>query len=163
MAILVSDDIISQLEDGGFDTTVISLSYGQYADNELLTKVSEAVGGGTFSMDMLSQYIADRHHVGGLSKELHLTDVPTIVPIVRHYAPYPVSANDTTIWFDNPPSGLKRIRWYVNGALKIEREQDLASDRSASLLELGVVGGDVIQVCIVEDGIVGWWGRHQLT
>jgi len=42
---------------------------------------------------------------------------------------------------------------------KQERVHDCASDRSASLSALKAAPDDTIQVCVVENGTPGWWGR----
>ncbi len=54
------------------------------------------------------------------------------------------------------------MRWMVNGTVKLEREHDLTANRTATVAELGAVAGDTVQVCVVEDGIVGWWGSYKL-
>lgn len=161
--ILIENDWIPRFEDGGFDSLIASLAPMGYSDDLLLRKLNEANGVSFCSGEMLSQYLADRHLAGALTS-IQLVDIswPTPSGQSRYFAPAGIGSDSAGVWFTTPNTGAGIVRWHVNGAQKIERAQDLTTNRSATLAELGAVGAAVVQVCIVAGGVVGWWGRIQL-
>jgi len=108
--------------------------------------------------DLLLLYMADRQASGFL---LDLKEVDGALPRgqVRSVAPAGFGQSETGIWFSTPTEGTVKMYWYVNGGLKTTTTNDLTTNRGITKAELGCVAGDVIQACIVVDGIIGWWGR----
>lgn len=160
-ATLVSDDWIPRFEDGGFDDLVRSVAPYGYSGNVLLTELNENNHLAYCGWEMLTQYLADRHLAGELTG-IHVMDGPEAVGTDRYRAPSGIGTDGNGVWFSDPDTGTEILRWYVNGEKKVEREQDLATNRSATLAELEAASGDVVQVCVVAGGVVGWWGRIQI-
>ena len=159
---LVSSDWIPRFQSGDFDTLIESLAPMGYSGSELLTKLNEANYISYCGIQMLAQYLADRQMAGALTG-ISLQDGPDVTGTERYVAPTGIGNSESGVWFTTPNTSTEYVRWYVNGELKIERQQDLSSNRSATLSELGASIGDVVQVCIVAGGVVGWWGRSQLV
>ena len=78
--------------------------------------------------------------------------------IIRPEVPSGLGTNGVNIWF-TPPDPLVGVwRFYVNGILR----KILPNYNNISVEEIGAHHGDIVQVCEVKDGIVGWWGRIQI-
>ena len=157
-AVLTSEDWVPRFEDAGFDDLVKSVAPNSYKGNVLLTELNESNGLSYCTWEMLAKYLADRQEAGALLG-IAIMDGPDAIPETRYDAPAGIGADSVSVWFSTPDTGTEYVRWYVNGELKISRQQDLASNRSATLAELGAEAGDVIQVCIEAGGVVGWWAR----
>lgn len=149
----IKPDYIPMLQDAGLDATILTSFAHTIEINDLRMAVNNAaqleVG-----IEDLQQYIADR---GGLGLIVMAGELPP--PIARADAPTGLGQNESGIWFTEPNDDTYLLRWYVNGALIVEREQDCTADRSATKLELETVVDDIVQVCVVVAGVVGWWGR----
>jgi hypothetical protein len=62
------------------------------------------------------------------------------------------------VWFGTPNGAAlagRHFRFYVNGYLKTT----LVAYYITSLADIGAGSGNVVQICEVADGIVGWWTR----
>lgn len=161
---LLGDDWIPQLEDGGLDALMVSAMESGLTGAALLRHLSPAVVGTTPTVDMLTFYLADRW-LAGLLSNIALVDGPAVVRtgVSRDAAPATLGNDGTTVWFTTPNSGTVTVRWYCNGVQKVQRAQDVSSDRDATLVELGATIGDIVQVCVVTASVVGWWGRRVLA
>lgn len=158
-AVLLSDDWIPRLKDGGGDALIESVAPSAYQGSMLIQKLNEFNDTGIIvNIEMLAQYLADRYLAGEMIGVI-ITGGPEATGTERYDAPTGIGQDENGIWFSTPDTGTEYVRWYVNGQRKIERQQDLASNRSATLAELGAGSGDVVQVCVVAGGVVGWWGR----
>lgn len=135
------------------DTTILT-AFASSITLEALTAAINAATDWTLSEADVMYYLGER---GGL--ELTVTGGSLPAATERPAAPTGLGSDGNGVWFSTPDAETKTVRWYVNGNLEIEREQDLATNRSATLAELGAQSGDVIQVCLVENDVVGWWGR----
>lgn len=157
---LISDDAIPRLESAGWDLTIISTSYALSSDNLLLSALENTVPG-IASFDLLAEYMADGKLAGRIPANIKLVGDPPVFPgTLRYDAPTGLGTDGSGVWFSTPNTDTEIVRWYVNSELKIERSQDLATNRSATLAELEAAPGDTVQVCIVTaGGIVGWWGN----
>lgn len=60
-------------------------------------------------------------------------------------------------WGETHNTGI--FRFYVNGELK----QVLTDYYITDLASLGAVSGDIIQICQVVGGVVGWWGHAEVS
>lgn len=160
-AVLISEDWVPRFEDGGFDALIESIAPNGYKGNVLLTKLNEANTLPYCTWEMLAKYLADRQNAGALLG-IEIMDGPEATPTTRYDAPTGVGTDGTGVWFSTPNTGTEYVRWYVNGELKIRRQQDLASNRSATVAELEVQSNDIVQVCIEAGDVIGWWGRVQI-
>ena len=60
-------------------------------------------------------------------------------------------------WGETHNTGI--FRFYVNGELK----QVLTDYYITDLASLGAVSGDVVQICQVVEGVVGWWSHAEVS
>lgn len=156
-ASLIRNDWIPRQEDMGLDLYITSIAPQALVGRELELALQES----SLSIEMLAQYLADRHTAGELL-DIELVDGPVVTGTDRYRAPSGIGTDGNGVWFSDPVAGTEVVRWYVNGELKLERQQDLATNRSATVAEMEAVSGDVVQVCIVSGGVVGWWGRVEI-
>lgn len=61
------------------------------------------------------------------------------------------------VWV-TPPAEPYILRFYVNGNYKLS----FNNYNTTSLESLGAVSSDIVQICQVTDGIVGWWARKEV-
>lgn len=158
---IYNNDLIPRAADAGLDAVIRSLSYETIEDMpEFLARMNSQITPLRVTLGPLYQYLADRQAVG----ELLDVGCDAVLPdaIARYAAPTGLGAAEWGVWFSTPATGIEIVRWYVNGALVLRRSHDLASNRSATLAELGAQVGDVVQVCVEAGGVVGWWGRIQV-
>lgn len=150
---LIKPDYIPMLQDAGLDMTILSSFAHSIEMNELRMTVNSVID---FSIEIegLKQYLADRGDLG-----LTVVDGELPPAIVHADAPTGLGQDGSGIWFTKPDDGTYTVRWYLNGALIVEREQDCVKDRSAMKAELGAEADDIVQVCVVVEGVVGWWSR----
>ena len=61
------------------------------------------------------------------------------------------------VWFGTPTGALtgRHFRFYVNGYLKTTLEAYYIT----TLADIGAVSGNIVQICEVANGTVGWWAR----
>ncbi len=154
---LVRSDWIPRQQDAGLDTWIESVAPRSLVGEELALALAET----SLTVEMLAQYLADRHEAGALL-DAKMIDGPAATGTTRYDAPSGLGADGNGVWFSTPSAGTEYVRWYVNGALVIRRQQDLTTDRSATLVELGATSGDTVQVCIEAGGVVGWWARVEV-
>lgn len=151
-------DLIPRAADAGLDAVIRSLSYETIEDMpEFLTRMNSQIAPLRVTLAPLLQYLADRQAVGELLDVGYDAALP--VAIARYAAPTGLGAAEWGVWFSTPDVGTEIVRWYLNGAIVLRRAQDLTTNRSATIAELGALPGDVVQVCIEAGGVVGWWGR----
>ena len=151
-------DLTPRAADAGVDAVIRSLSYETIEDMpEFLARLNSQITPLRITLGPLYQYLADRQAVGALLD----VGCDAVLPeaIARYAAPEGLGAAEWGVWFSTPDSGTEIVRWYLNGALVLRREQELSSNRSATIAELGAHAGDVVQVCVEAGGVVGWWGR----
>lgn len=150
-------DFIPCLQDAGMDDVILSA----FARSVTLAALTEAIDNATtwnLSEADVAYYVGQR---GGLGLTVTGGSLPGAIE--RPDAPTGIGAGVESVWFTTPDTGTEIVRWYVNGALVLRREHDLATDRSATLAELGMPqAGDVVQIAIEANGVVGWWGRITL-
>lgn len=153
----VKPDFIPMLADAGLDETILAAIRHQVTVDELRVLVNRATDL-ELENDDIVLYVAER---GGLGLSVLDGDLPPAT--ARPDAPTGLGQDGVSVWFSEPSTGIHTLRWYVDGALLIEREQDLALDRSATKAELGdPAPGSIVQVCEVSAGVVGWWARLEI-
>lgn len=151
-------DLIPRAADAGLDNVIDSLSNETLDDMPtFVARMNSQITPLRLTIKPLLQYVADRQHVGKLLGVGYDGELPT--PIERPAAPTGLGTDGNGVWFSTPDIGTAMMRWYVNGAIRIRREHDLATNRSATVGELGAQAGDVVQVCVEAGGVVGWWAR----
>ena len=151
-------DLIPRAADAGLDLVIRSLSYETIKDMPaFITQMNSQITPLRVTLAPLLQYLADRQDSGELLDIACDETLPA--PIERYVAPSGLGTAEWGVWFSTPDAGIEIVRWYVNGAIVLRREQDLTTNRSATIAELGAQPGDVVQVCIEAGGVVGWWGR----
>jgi hypothetical protein len=154
-------DLIPRAADAGLDAVIRSLSYETIEDMpSFLARMNSQITPLRLTQGPVEQYLADRHAVGALLDVAYDSELP--LPVERAAAPSGLGAAEWGVWFSTPDTGTEIVRWYMNGALVLRREQELSTNRSVTLAELDSTAGDVVQVCIEAGGVVGWWGRVQL-
>ena len=158
---IYNTDIVTRCQDAGLDVVLHSLSYEMIDDYPgFVTRLNGQIRPLYITQNALLQYLADRHHVGALLDVAFDGELPT--PIERAAAPAGLGTDGNGVWFSTPSTGPATLRWYVNGAIRLRREQDLATNRSVTLAELDAQPGDVVQVCVEAGGVVGWWARIEI-
>lgn len=111
--------------------------------------------------ETILQYLADRQ-TAGVFADIQADGGTIPAGVKRPDAPAEFGKGDDDLWFSTPAEGSKRIRWMVNGVVRVERDYDLSVNRTVSVAELEAKAGDIVQVCVMEDGVVGWWGCYTL-
>lgn len=155
-------DLIPRAADAGLDLVIRSLSYETIDDMpEFLARMNSQITPLRMTHGPLLQYIADRQAIGELLDVGCDETLPDA--ITRPVQPGGIGAAVWGMWFSTPDTGTAIVRWYVNGALVLRREHDLATNRSATREELGAQTGDVVQIAVEGAGVVGWWGRIVLS
>lgn len=149
-------DFVPRLQDAGMDGVILT-AFASSITLEALTAAVNAATEWQLAPADIVHYISER---GGLG--LTVTGGSLKAATDRPDAPTGLGTGSGGIWFSTPDEGEMMVRWYVNGALSIEREHDLATNRSATLAELGAVTGNNVQVCLVEDDVVGWWAKIEV-
>ena len=160
MASVFLNDWIPLYVDAGASTLIHSLARQGLGADEFIAAFNAASSQPPISWAQFKQLYADLQFVGQLLDVQVDPDAEGIPPAVqRSAAPTGLGAAEWGVWFDAPDSGVAIVRWYVNGMLRVRREQDLTTNRSATLTELEAQLGDVVQVCIEKNDVVGWWAR----
>lgn len=156
---VVANDYVPRYRDGGYTALIESIAPQMLGVDAFLAALNAAGALPDVNWNMFVQYASDCKAIGELpSVEVSGQTLP--VAILRDDAPAGIGQDAAGIWFSTPASGTRWMRWYVNGALKVRRQVDLASNRSATKAELECVADDVVQLCIESvTGVVGWWGR----
>jgi hypothetical protein len=87
-------------------------------------------------------------------------------PIVRPVAVGGIGIGNGNVWFGSyggqawgTGHNTGTFRFYVNGILKIV----LTDYYITSLESIEAGSGDIIQICQVENGVVGWWASKEVT
>jgi hypothetical protein len=154
-----TDDFYPRLQDAGVITSLEAFA----AANRTVAEVEEEAQSWLLrpSWTQLKRLIADWKASGKTTKVVVEGEtLPT--GVVRLTAPTGLGQNETALWISTPSAdGTKRIRWYRNGELKVDLP---FNDMSILKSTVGVVAGDIVQICIVAaDGTVGWWLRGTVT
>lgn len=152
-------DSVPFYADAGIETVINSIVSGRFSltGEEFLTAVNDAIDptlpniGG----DLLLRIIADLKFIGKFTNfQIFGVEMPPAAQ--RTEAPGGIATDGS--FFSTPTSGVYNIRVYRNGGLIwVAQDRDIAVDRS--LNNSGFVPGDVMQVALEINGVVGWWSR----
>ena len=160
-SVFLNDWIPLYCDDGSVSALVKSLARQGLSDVAFIAGFNAASAFPAISWLQFLQLYADLRFAGQLlDVQVNLNADEVMPPAVeRPAAPSGLGTDGNGVWFSTPTSGLATLRWYVNGAIRLRREQDLATNRSVTLAELDAQPGDVVQVCVEAGGVVGWWAR----
>lgn len=162
VSIVTDSDWIARYQDAGYDALIASVAGRCLADDAFIELMNLIGSQPAITWPMLLMYLADRQGAGALAG-VQVWGESLPVAQSRPAAPSGLGSAEWGVWFSSPDTGTAVVRWYVNGALKIRREQDLSVNRSATLSELGASSGAVVQIAIEDGaGVVGWWARVAL-
>jgi hypothetical protein len=124
----------------------------------LLWEISDICGLKNLTWDVIKQLIVDAKALGGLAEVTIAGDVLPIA-ITRPAVPSGIGCNQGGNVWVTPPAEPYVLRFYVNGNYKLSFD----NYNTAALAELGAVSGDIVQICEVAAGVVGWWARIQIV
>lgn len=159
---ITTTDWLGRYADAGYDALISGLAVQGLEGTAFLVELNLVGSQPAMNEKMLVEYVRNRQATGALI-EVVIQEMGVLPEAVaRPAAPTGLGAAAWGVWFSTPDTGVATVRWYVNGALKLRREHDLAANRSATLAELGAQAGDVVQVCVEAGGVVGWWARIEL-
>lgn len=161
ISIVASDDWVPRCADAGYDTLIESLALCGYDENNFISEINEAGSQTPLNWPMFCKYLADRQMADAL-KSVGIYDAALPVGTARPDVPLGLGQDAASIWFSAPDKGTESVRWYVNGERKLRREQDTSADRSVKKSDLDALSGDIVQVCLENKGVVGWWARIEV-
>ena len=149
------DDLIPRLQDAGIIENLEN--YASFNRPQLLFEswcITQVLSP---TIEQVCELLRD-WKVSGHDTMIEIDGIDLSGGIVRPDVPSGLGTNGVNIWFTppNPLIGIWRV--YVNGVLKKVQ----INDNYTSVSEIGARPGDIVQICRVVDGIVGWWGRVQL-
>lgn len=145
------DDLIPRLADAGFMEELEIFA----AQNKDLDEVTAWATTKTQSpsIDQVYELIRD-WKASGKDTKIEVDGVDLSGGIARPVAPSSPGIGNGNVWV-TPPEGSYTLRFYVNGILKLEQ----ANYNLTSLAAIQAGPGDIIQICQVAEGVVGWWAR----
>lgn len=145
------DDLIPRLADAGFMEELEEFA----AENKNLEEVTAWATTKTQSpsIDQVYELIRD-WKASGKDTKIEVDGVDLSGGTARPVAPSSPGIGNGNVWV-TPPEGSYTLRFYVEGVLKLEAD----NVNMPSLALLGATSGDIIQICQVADGVVGWWAR----
>jgi hypothetical protein len=156
MTLIYTDDLVPRVVDAGAVEVVTKWATGNCPSEVLTYLVAHTANMPALIWDQLKQILADcllARSIEGLS--LYGDALPNAID--RSDAPGSLGMNSNNIWFESGPYAVgKTFRCYLNGVLKQTIVGENMFDRANVV---GGVPGDIIQICEVKDGIVGWWSR----
>ena len=154
---LLKPDFVPRMQDRGLDDIILDAFAHQVGISTLRMSINRQHGDLGIDTDELMHYIAER---GGLG--LTFTgELPAATP--RPDAPTGLAQNSKSVSFASPACDL-RARWYVNGRFAADGAESCAraAGRRIDKGDIGVVPGDVVQVALLDGGVVGWWARIEV-
>ncbi len=165
MTDIMRSDWVPRYQDAGYDQLVddITTKYAQLSIDNLTFLLNYSGELHDLTSDLTLIMLQDLY-INGLISMVLLEGAPISGGTNRQDAPAGFGQDGSSVWFSTPSTGTYDILWYVNGALTLTQEdQDVSSSRSASKASLGTEVDDIVQVAIVDENVVGWWGRVTIT
>ncbi|MBD3250925.1 hypothetical protein GF380_00380 [Candidatus Uhrbacteria bacterium] len=158
----ISSFWIPMYRNAGLNDTLKALSVQGLSNGELVGAINAKVDLPSLNWEMLTEYISDVQNIGELSG-CQMIGIELPPPTERNAAPTGLGQDANGIWFGAPNSGEATVCWFRNSELRFCRLQDTSTDRSATKAELGVVIGDKVQICILDNQTYGWWANIEVT
>ena len=155
--LLVLDDFVPRYEDAGYTAVITEAARQLLQDDALLSEVNKGSLPDINETAFLTLY-ADLKRAGKLDAVQMFGGVQ-LPGTERYAAPTGLEADADGVWFTTPDKGVEIVRWYVNGELRAEETHNLVNNRYMALSQIDAGNNDVVQVCIVAGGVVGWWAR----
>lgn len=156
--IVTTNDWIPRYEDAGYVQLVRNLALEFLDFDTFVVKLNQQGTLYPLNANLVNELLRD-FYTTGLAVNVLLDGSPPEAGIGRPTRPTGLGQNASDIYFSTPAVGSYQVNWYKNGELKISRVQDLATFRSVTKGEMGAIVGDVIQVALVDDNVVSYWGR----
>ena len=149
------DDIIPRAVDAGILTTLNDYAAQNKTDEEVEEYLATLGDPEKLTWAQVKEVLADAA-LAGMAAASTIQLYGDILPdgTVRLAAPAGLGVGSGNVWV-TPPEGSYSLRFYVNGVLKTT----LTNYNVTDLATLGAGSGDIIQVCRVAAGVVGWWAR----
>ncbi len=156
---ICTDDLIPRLRDAGIAAKLEEWALSNKTIQELQNCLSSwPLSQKNITWEELKQIISDFKNAGLLPTLVVIDDMLPMA-IERPAAVGNLGCSVDNIWFGSPDPAVGTFRFYVNGVLK----RTLIDHNLCSRAELGVVQGDIVQICKVENGICGWWAKIVAT
>lgn len=151
---IIRDDLVPLLADNTeiLDRTV-ALCQKNCPIDVLLWELEDLSGLRNLTWDEVKQFISDSMNAG-LMVGIDLSGDTMPTAISRAAAPSGIGCAGGNVWV-TPPGETYSLRFYRNGEYKLSMENYYIT----SLESLDAVSGDVVQICRVVGGVVGWWAR----
>lgn len=153
---LCRDDIVPRAVDAGILTTLASFAEQNKSDEDVLDHLATLGDPQDLVWDQVKEVLADAALAGlAGATSIKLYGDSLSEGQARAAAPGGLGCANGNVWFGSPSPATGTFRFYVNGALK----ETLTDYYITSLASIGAVSGDIVQICQVVAGVVGWWAR----
>lgn len=153
---LCRDDIIPRAVDAGILATLASYAAQNKSDEDVIDYLTTVGDPQNLTWDQVKEVLADAVLAGVSGADtikLYGDSLPE--GTARAAAPSGLGVGNGNVWFGTPSPATGSWRFYVNGVLKTT----LTDYYITSLASIQAGPGDIVQICQVVDGVVGWWAR----
>ena len=160
MTQIYTDNVIPRMADAGFMEALEAYVASSVGGYQVMNKSTSDVAiwaetqPNSPKLDQIVDFVKD-WHTSGKFTTIVINGENLDSGINRPAAPTSLGTGSGNVWFGLPSPPTGTWRFYVNGAYKLS----LVDYNLTTLAELGAVPTDAVQICKVEDGIVGWWAR----
>ena len=148
---LLKPDFVPRMADRGLDDIILDAFEHQIDINTLRMAINKAHPDLNIDNDEILHYISER---GGLGLTLTGPGMEPATP--RPDAPQKLTQSSKSVSFSGGDGQV--ARWYVNGRLAAITTTGKRIDKA----DIGAQPGDVVQVALVDDSVVGWWARIEV-
>ncbi len=164
MTLIARDDLTPMLESYGVVSIINDLATQNASATRARTVIEWEMSKCGINITELSQHqleilVIDLKTAGKLDNA-SATEGGTWDGVVRPVAVSGLGIGGGNVWFGgyegqtwSESHNTGTFRFYVNGELK----QTLTNYYITDLVSLGAISGDIVQICQVSNGIVGWW------
>lgn len=155
MTTLHLDDFIPRMRDAGLLKQLENFAITPKSTTEIESWFASQ--GYAMPWVNIVQFLADCISAGDVTS-LVLDGENLPAPDNRPAAVSGLGCANGNVWFGTPNGSAlvgRHFRFYVNGYLKIT----LNAYYITALVDIGAVSGNIVQICEVSEGVVGWWAR----
>lgn len=152
---LCRDDIVPRAVDAGIIATLATFAAQNKSDDEVVGYLETLGDPQNLTWAQVKEVLADAV-LAGLSGADTIKLYGDSLPegTARAAAPSGIGCAGGNVWV-TPPGESYVLRFYVDGVLKTT----LMNYYITSLSSIQAGPGDVVQICQVVGGVVGWWTR----